>query len=135
MQLLTKVFSARPGNFDMVHLFISYSHVIIKQVFARTEKMSGLIHYLDGHKIKVDHGFFPPTITNYASFLQSFEFTFSKFSLIDRENFAKLYPNIIYDTLSRDHEQIPFVIVFIKSQKLNIFFAKFLNLSIEISTF
>ena len=81
MNATTKVFSARPSNFDMVHLFISYSHVIIKQVFARTEKMSGLIHYLDGHKIKVDHGFFPPTITNYASFLQSFEFTFSTFLL------------------------------------------------------
>ena len=54
--------------------------------------------------------------------------------LIDRKNFAKLlYPNITYDTLSRDHEQISFVIVFIKSQKLNYFLRKLLNLSIEIS--
>ena len=57
MNATTKVFSARPSNFDMVHLFISYSHVIIKQVFARTEKMSGLIHYLDGHQIKVNKWF------------------------------------------------------------------------------
>ena len=89
MNVTTKVFSARPSNFDMVHLFISYSHVIIKQVFARTEKMSGLIHYLDGHQIKVNNGFFHKL----RFFLQTFELTI--FYLIDREFFVLQNPNVI----------------------------------------
>ena len=76
--------------------------------------MSGLIHYLDGHKIKVNNGFFHKL----RFFLQTFELTI--FSLNDREFFVIQNPNVVYDTLSRDHEQIPFVLVLIKSSNMHL---------------